>query len=191
MTSDCEPPIRNEFVAEVLNRAEDAWLVHGTVEEKWSAVRSVFTQSAEVLLGRERRHQPDWFQESISTLQPVLQERNNLHNKWIATNDTRYLSQFKQAKMKARQSIREAKNSWFKQKATEAQRERFGGNKVWMCIRDMQRARRGLVPAKIVIIEDENGDPCSTTLAQKQRWGGTLPRCLMWRASSAVMKLIK
>ena len=41
---------------------------------------------------------------------------------------------------------------------------------VWKCIRDLQYARRGLVPSKSVTINDESGNPCTTPAAQQQRW---------------------
>ena len=39
----------------------------------------------------------------------------------------------------------------------------FWRKKVWKCIRDMQRGRRGLLPSKAVVIEGENGEPCSSS----------------------------
>ena len=44
-----------------------------------------------------------------------------------------------------------------KLKAERAQKEWFGGKKVWICIRDMQCGRRGLLPSVSVSIKDENG----------------------------------
>ena len=54
--------------------------------------------------------------------------------------------------------------------AEEAQKARFGGKIVWQSIRDMQHCRRGLVPSRSVIINDEEGNPCTTPLAQQQHW---------------------
>ena len=68
--------------------------------------------------------------------------------------------------LEARKSIREAKNSWFRAKAQEAEGEHFGGKKVWKCIRDMQLGRRGRVPTRVVAICDESGEPCSTPTEQ-------------------------
>ena len=69
----------------------------------------------------------------------------------------------------ARKATRTAKNAWFQSKAEEAQKERFGGKKVWQCIRDMRRGRHGLVPTRSATIRDENGNPCATTDTQHQR----------------------
>ena len=67
-------------------------------------------------------------------------------------------------------SIREANNSWFRAKAQEAEGERFGGKKVWKCMRDMPFGRRGRVPTRVVAICDESGEPCSTPTEQHQHW---------------------
>ena len=50
------------------------------------------------------------------------------------------------------------------------QGRRFGGKKVWKCIRDMQHGRRGLVPARLATVVDEEGNACTTVEAQQQRW---------------------
>ena len=74
--------------------------------------------------------------------------------------------------------MRAAKNAWFTSKAEEAQRSRFGGKKVWKCIRDMQYARRGLVPSRLATVVDDEGNPCSTLVAQQQQWRRHFTRIL-------------
>ena len=41
---------------------------------------------------------------------------------------------------------------------------------MWKCIRDMQHGRRGLVPARLATVVDEEGNACTTVEAQQQRW---------------------
>ena len=38
------------------------------------------------------------------------------------------------------------KNKWFRKKAEEVQKERFGDKKVCQCVRDLQCGRRGRKP---------------------------------------------
>ncbi len=66
--------------------------------------------------------------------------------------------------------MRRAKNEWLKRKAEEEERERFGGKEAWHSIRDLQRGRRSRMPARAVIIEDEEGRPCVTIASQQERW---------------------
>ena len=80
------------------------------------------------------------------------------------------MSRFKEARSATRKAIRNAKNSWFQGKAEEAERERFGGKKVWKCTRDMQHGCRGLRPSRVMTIEDDDGMPCVTTDVQHQHW---------------------
>jgi hypothetical protein len=63
-----------------------------------------------------------------------------------------------------------AKNAWFQSKAEEAQRSRFGGKRVWNCIRAMQSGRRGLIPSRSSCIRDEEGNQCRSLSEQQQRW---------------------
>ena len=66
--------------------------------------------------------------------------------------------------------MRKAKNEWFMRKAKEAENARFGGKEVWKCIRDSQRGRMGRRAARVVCVEDEEGNPCVTVTEQKGRW---------------------
>ena len=88
--------------------------------------------------------------------------------RWLASRKEEDLTRFKVARNEARKSIREAKNSWFRAKAQEAEGERFRGKKVWKCIRDMQFGRRGRVPLEWLpsVMRVEN----STPTEQHQRW---------------------
>ena len=81
-----------------------------------------------------------------------------LYDRWLASGKEEDMTRFKVARNEARKSIREAKNSWFRAKAQEAEGESFGGKKVWKCIRDMQFGRRGRVPTRVVAICDESGE---------------------------------
>ena len=114
-------------------------------------------------------YKSDTTQESAMDLQPVLLRRNKLYTKWLVTKNSGNLRRFKKARGEAQRAIRRAKDQWFRAKAEEAERARFGG-KVWRCIRDLQRGRRGLRPSVNVTINDEYENPCRTPLAQQQRW---------------------
>ena len=153
----------------MLERAPSAWPEEGTVEERWEVMHSAILESADELLGYEKSRQPDWFQESVDELRPQ-QRRNNAYDIWLASGKEEDLTRFKVARNEVRKSIREAKNSWFRAKAQEAEGEHFGGKKVWKCLRDMQYGRRGRVPTRVVAICDESGEPCSTPTEQHQRW---------------------
>ena len=161
---------RAVFREQTATRTAAEWPFEGTAEKKWAVMKRALTETANECLGVQERYHPDWFKESAMDLQPVLLRRNKLYTKWLATKNSGDLRRFKKARGEAQRAIRRAKDQWFRAKAEEAERERFGGKKVWRCIRDLQRGRRGLRPSVNVTINDEDGNPCRTPLAQQQRW---------------------
>ena len=133
-------------------------------------MKEVLTAAADSVLGYEKHRNPDWFSESMNNLEPLLERRNQLYSKWLSSRRDSDRLQFLEARRTARKAVRTAKNVWFQNKAEEAQRVRFGGKKVWQCIRDMQRAHCGLVPTRTASVRNEDGNPCTYTEAQHQRW---------------------
>ena len=95
-------------------------------------------QLSEAILGTESRYHLDWFRECADELEPILQRRNKLYSKWLATKCAENQRRFQLARGEAHRLIRDAKNQWFQEKEDEAQKARFGGKSVWKCIRDMQ-----------------------------------------------------
>ena len=139
------------------------------MEEKWSAAQSGLVKAAEEALGHEARWQPDCFRESVEVLEPLFQQRNLLHAKWLGSGRVSDHQKFVKALQDARKTVRSAKDSWLCSKADVAQQQRFGGKEVWRSIRDMQRACRGLIPQRTGIIKDEEGQPCTSVDAKQQR----------------------
>ena len=136
------------------------------------------TEAARSALGREKRRHPDWFRENADSLEPILRKRNRLYLKWIGSGLMSDKQNFSRNRSEARRAVRAAKNAWFTSKAEEAQQSRFGGKKVWKCIRDMQYGRRGLVPSRLATVVDDEGNPCSTLVAQQQQWRRHFTRIL-------------
>ena len=156
---------RGQFQDQVCTTAKRKWTEDGTVEEKWLTVKSALTEAAETVLGTEHRHHPDWFKENEGTLEPLFKKRNKLYTRWLSTGCESDKQKFNKARRDARQAMRDAKNTWFQTKASEAQQGRFSGKIVWRSIRDMQHGRRGLVPVRTSTVKDEAGNPCATPQA--------------------------
>ena len=169
-TQDDSSQTTASFVEAVECKIKGAWSEGKSGEEKWATIRSVFTESGRAILGTSKTGNPDWFSESESTLTPVLTHRNQLYNKWLSSQKQTDLRKFREARSKAHRVVCEAKNAWFQAKAEEAQRSRFGGKVVWKCIRDLQFTRRGLRPTRPNAMRDEDGNLCTSSLAQQRRW---------------------
>ena len=109
-----------------MDKAGDRWPEGGSVEDiyKWSALCSALVESAGNTLDYCRGKQPDWFLEASDVLQPFLKNRNDAYNKWLASASRDDLTNFRQARSKARQAIRAAKNTWFQQLAKLVHGER-------------------------------------------------------------------
>ena len=146
--------------------AVEQWKVEGTVSEKWATIRSALTQTASSVLGREKHRHPDWFRENSNSLEPILQKRNQLYLKWLGSGLISDKRNFSETRSEARRAVRAAKNAWFTE---ETQQSRFGGKKVWKCIREMQYGRRRLVPSRLATVVDGEGNSCTTVASQQQQ----------------------
>ena len=82
-----------------------------TMTEKWERLESALTESAKSELQYEHRKQPDWFQESLETLEPLLCRRNQLYARWLGTRQACDHRRFSEARAAARKAVRAAKNS--------------------------------------------------------------------------------
>ena len=52
--------------------------MESSIEDEWNLLKSALVQSAETAVGRARHRQPDWFLDSVSTLEPTLAHHNDL-----------------------------------------------------------------------------------------------------------------
>ena len=154
---------RGHFQESVCNNVEKAWKETGSTEEKWKAPLVLLTDAAKATVGLEKCKHPDWFKESRSVLEPLFQERYQTYLRWLGSGLNNDKVKFSKARSTARRMVREMKNKWFTNKAEEAQTTRFGGKKVWQCIRDMHYGRRGLVPSRQLAVDDEEEE-------QQERW---------------------
>ena len=152
--------VRGKFVDKVCEQMKEGWCSDGTVEEKWGKMKAALCEAAGSVLGTACRRQGDWFEVSGSELR--LEERGRLQILWLSTGRERDKKKFVNAHRIVRQTVREAKNAWFQKKALEAERGWNGGKIVWHCIKSMQHGRRGLVPVRMAVIRDENGNSCSS-----------------------------
>ena len=122
-----EVPQREVFQQQVADRASAAWPVEGSAEDKWDAMRSALLDSAEAVLGTESRYHPDWFRECADELEPILQRRNKLYSKWLATKRAEDQRRFRQARGEARRLIRDPRTDGSRKKRRRHRRHGLGG----------------------------------------------------------------
>ena len=157
--------VRGHFQELVSDTVKKTWKVDSALED---TLKTALVDAAKTTVGFEKHKHPDWFRENMNVLESLFQRRNQLYLRWLGSGLSSDKHKFSKARSKARRAVRDAKNTWFMNKAEEAQKVRFGGKRVWQCIRDMQYGRRGLVPSRFTAVNDEEGNPCVTPEAQQE-----------------------
>ena len=138
--------------------------------ELWCNLRDATVQAAREALGKQRRCQPDWYAASTSTLEPALAHRNAQFHRWLANPTESNRRLYVTARAQARAAVKQAKATWFKDTAADAQRGKFGQKHVWDSIRALQTASRGLTPHRSSTVKKVDGTVCSSPQEQLARW---------------------
>ena len=79
---------------------------------KWCVLRDSIVDAASEVLGHRQRKQHDWYTESLSILEPLIAERNNLYSHWLQHVRSSDLQNFKNARSNTRAGVRKAKSDW-------------------------------------------------------------------------------
>ncbi len=142
-----------------------------SLEETWFVLRDSLVSTADNILGRRQRPQPDWYRDNSDIISPLLSQRNRAYTNWVqhGRQDHHY-HEFKALRKASRSAIRRAQQYWVENVAAEAEQSRFDSGRVWKSIRALQHASKGLVPTRIRVVKDETGEICTTAAAQCQRW---------------------
>ena len=136
------------------------WNPSADGESKWAIFRDSMVKAAETVLGKEKRRQPDWFQENIEVLKKLIVKRNGRFVQWLETRHPRDRQKYVAQRREVAREVRCAKNRWFQQKAGEVERAVRGGKGVWKGLREMQRGRAGLRPRQSCAVKDCDGELC-------------------------------
>jgi len=111
---------RKRFQEAVQTRIQDSCVDDESVEDKWVRLESSLLEVAKSELSYEQCKRPDWFKDSMDSLEPLLCQKNHLYDKWLSTGHTDDHRRFCGAHTVAIRAIRMAKNSWYQQKVKEA-----------------------------------------------------------------------
>ena len=155
---------------EVVGRLHNSWSDGSAVEDKWYALREAVTIAAEGTLGFQRRRRPDWYQAQMDVLEPLLQRRLLLFQKWLDSRSPEAHSVYAHARGVSRAAVRRAKTDWYRQTAEVAEKGKFGQKRVWDAIKSMQTCSGGLVARQSVAVKDARGEVCASVEAQHARW---------------------
>ena len=131
--------MKERYIEQVLERVADLWPEEGNLEEKWMAVRSALINTADQQLGKVCGNNPDWFQESMQHLTPLLKQRNAAYLRYLCSQRPEDHRKFKEARVRAKREIKRAKNRWFESKAQEVEKGRFGRKTAWKHVKRKKR----------------------------------------------------
>ena len=74
------------------------------------------------MVGRGRQRQPDWFVEAADTLQPLLEEKNRAHKRWLQNGRPAEKRLFRQQQRLVKRAVDAAKEDWITKMVETAER---------------------------------------------------------------------
>ena len=133
-------------------------------------VRERYSKAAEVVLGQERRRQPDWFLDNIQTLGALITKRNTFFARWLKIHCPRDQQRYVMQRREVAREVKHGKNAWFQKRACEVELAVKRGRGAWKRLREMQWGRAGLRPVRPHVIKDLDGRLCIGHDNTFQRW---------------------
>ena len=143
----------------------------GSIEDNWSAIKEAVASAADAALGSGRRHQPDWFIDSQSDLEPVIRAKDICHHRLVSEDTTDNRQAFRKAQRVVAKAVKQAKDKWVVSVANEAEDAKKDGRVRWKCIRKLQSAHVGRKPVASSVILDEQGNLIESSDGLCARWG--------------------
>lgn len=65
---------------------KDKQVVAGeTLDDQWAKLREATFNVAESIIGFKKGSHRDWFADNFPKIEPLIQERNLLHERWLST----------------------------------------------------------------------------------------------------------
>ena len=105
---------------------------------------NVYTTSGVLRHGRLK--QPDWFIESRSSLEPIIEAKRTTHQCVLAQDCPVNRKVFRSAQREVAKAVRQAKESWILAVAKEAEKAGKDGCVRWKCIHKLQSVQSGQRP---------------------------------------------
>ena len=94
-----------------------------TLDDQWAKLRDTTFSVAEAVIGfRKGSTCRDWFTDNLCQIEPLIQERNLLHEKWLSTGTRASKRKFCNAQRRLKQETRKFKDAWMIERAQEIQR---------------------------------------------------------------------
>ena len=111
-----------------------------STECNWDALKSCIVSAAEKIVGRGKRKQPDWFEDSEELLSPLIKAKDDAHLRIIQCTTSANRKEFRRHQRKVKIAVDNAKKEWICRVAKEGKAARKDGCTRWKSIRKLQLA---------------------------------------------------
>eukprot|EP00117_Sycon_ciliatum_P027914 scpid27779/ scgid3366/ Craniofacial development protein 2; p97 bucentaur protein len=142
-----------------------------SIDLEWSGIRDAVTSAASDIIGFGKRVQPDWFLESSSTLEPLIDAKNTCHQALLSNDTVDTRKAFRQAQRTVAKAVRMAKENWISEVVRDAEEAKKDGRTRWKCIRKLQEIEKGRTSKHTSAVLDENGNLIQDADAVRARFG--------------------
>ena len=150
--------------------SECPYVASKTVEDNWRTVKECIIQTSEKVLGRGRQKQPDWFMEAVDDLQPLLEQKNVAHRRFLQSGTPSSKKEFRHRQRVVKQAVDAAKEAWICKVAGEAEAAEKDSQRKWRCIRQLQLTYSGRKPRRPTAILKRDGELAANSEEIKQQW---------------------
>ena len=92
-----------------------------TLDDQWAKLRETTFNVAESIISFKNGSPRDWFADNFPKIEPLIQERNLRHERWLSTGTRASKRKFYNAQRHLKQETRKLKNTWMSERAQEIQ----------------------------------------------------------------------
>ena len=152
-----------KFSQKVCELVNNKWNDDLNGSEMWDVIRDDMKETAQEVLGRERRKQPDWFQHNSKDLEELIAKRNKHFKQWLNSGKSTDQREYTAVKQEVARAVKKAKNDWLQDKAKEIESRMQSGSSrrgVWNSLKDIQNGRAGRRPLNSKAVRKTNGEIC-------------------------------
>ena len=141
-----------------------------TSEHNWDVLKSCIVSAAEEAVGRGKRKQPDWFEENMEMLSPLIKAKNDAHLTLLHSSTSANRKEFRRHQRVVKAAVDKAKEDWICRVAMEGEAAVKDGRTRWDSIRKLQQAHAGRRPTRPSAVVKENGDLTQGREEVTARW---------------------
>ena len=106
-------------------------------KENWAVVKSCIVSTAERMVGREKRKQPE---ESADELMPLIEVKNEAHTRMLADNSVAARKAVRQWQQMVKRAVDRVREKWIVRVARENEAAVRDGKTRWESIQKLQQA---------------------------------------------------